>query len=159
MDCNNNQFILRQVTFSFLSWHFLGTFSSLLHFTKYLPFIRHPNSCIVVYQQVICLLVLLLLLLVLAFHCHLLDGLASRRVVSLLTRIQSGVHYSLGITFSVFVDNGGQKRGQTSRPFVRAKIQTNCNFKAYILHGSNLLGVDCRGWFMLHFRLPKRYVV
>ena len=80
-------------------------------------------------------------------------------MVSLLTRIQSGVHHSLGITFSVFVDNGGQKRGQTSRPFFRAKIQTNCNFKAYILHCSNLLGVDYRGWFMLHFRLPKRYVV
>ena len=52
-------FILRQVTFSFLSWHFLGTFSSLLHFTKYLPFIHHPNSCIVVWKEVICLLVLL----------------------------------------------------------------------------------------------------
>ena len=84
--------------------------------TKYLPFIRHPNSCIVVYQQVICLLVLL-------------DVLASRRVVSLSTRIQSGVHHSLGITFSVFVDNGGHKRRQTSRPDVRAKVQTNCNFK------------------------------
>ena len=58
-------------------------------------------------------------------------------MVSLLTRIQSGVHHSLGITFSVFVDNGGQKRGQTSRPVVRAKIQTNCSFKAHLLHGSN----------------------
>ena len=36
-----------------------GTFSSLLHFTKYLPFIHHPNSCIVVWQEVISLLVLL----------------------------------------------------------------------------------------------------
>ena len=73
--------------------------------------------------------------------------------------MQSGVHHSLGITFSVFVDNGGQKRGQTSRSVVRAKIQTNCNFKAHVLHSSNLLGTDCRGWFMLHFRLPNRYVV
>ena len=80
-------------------------------------------------------------------------------MVSLLTRIQSGVHHSLGITFSVFVDNGGQKRGQTSRPVVRAKTQTNCSFKAHVLHGSNLLGNDRRGWFMLHFRPPKRYMV
>ena len=87
------------------------------------------------------------------------DVLASRRVVSLLTRMQSGVHHSLGITFSVFVDNGGQKRGQTSRSVVRAKIQTNCSFKAHVHHGSNLLGTDRRGWFMLHFRLPNRYVV
>ena len=73
--------------------------------------------------------------------------------------LQSGVHHSLGITFSVFVDNGGQKRRQTSRSVFRAKIQTNCNFKAHVLHSSNLLGTDCRGWFMLRFRPPKRYVV
>ena len=58
-------------------------------------------------------------------------------MVSLSTRIRSGVHHSLGITFSVFVDNGGHKRRQTSHPGVRAKIQTNCNFKAHVLHGSN----------------------
>ena len=80
-------------------------------------------------------------------------------MVSLLTRLQSGVHHSLGITFSVFVDNGGQKRRQTSRSAVRAKIQTNCNFKAHVLQSSNLLGTDCRDWFMLHFRLPNRYVL
>ena len=40
-----------------------------------------------------------------------------------------------------------------------AEIQTNCNFKAHVLHSSNLLGTDCRGWFMLHFRLPNRYVL
>ena len=61
--------------------------------------------------------------------------------------------------FGVFVDNGGHKRGQTSRPFVGAKIQTNCNFKAHVLHGSNLLGTVCRGCFILYFRLPNRYVV
>ena len=58
--------------------------------------------------------------------------------------------------FSVIVDNGGYMRGQTSRPVVGAKIQTNFNFKAHIIHGTNLLGTDCRGWFMLHFRLPNR---
>ena len=52
---------------------------------------------------------------------------------------------------SASVDNGGHKRGQISRPVVGAKIQIQiqCNFKAHILHGSNLLGtVWCR-WFML----------
>ena len=58
--------------------------------------------------------------------------------------------------FSVIVDNGGHMRGQTSRPVVGAKIQTNFNFKAHIIHGTNLLGTDCRGWFLLHFRLPNR---
>ena len=43
--------------------------------------------------------------------------------------------------FSVFVDNGGHKREQTSRPVVGAKIQTNCNFESHLLHGSNLLGL------------------
>ena len=81
-----------------------------------------------------------------AFHCHLLDVLGSRRVVSLSIRIQSNVHNSLCIMLSVFVDNGGHKRRQTSRPVVGAKIQT------IVLHGSNLLGT---AWC----RLPNRYVV
>ena len=76
-----------------------------------------------------------------AFHCHLLDVLGSRGVVSLSIRIQSNVYNSLCIMFSVFVDNGGHKREQTSRPVVGAKIQTNCNFKTHLLHGSNLLGL------------------
>ena len=36
MDCNNNQFISRQSTFSFRLWHFWGTFSSLLKKLKFL---------------------------------------------------------------------------------------------------------------------------
>ena len=51
------------------------------------------------------------------------------------------------------------ERRQTSRSVFRAKIQTKCNFKAHVLHSSNLLGTDCRGWFMLHYRLPNRYVL
>ena len=54
---------------------------------------------------------------------------------------------------SVFVEYGGHKRGQTSRPVVGAKIQT------IVRHGSNLLGTAWCRWFMLHFRLPNRYVV
>ena len=88
-----------------------------------------------------------------AFHCHLLDVLGSRRVVSLSICIQSNVHNSLCIMLSVFVDNRGHKRRQTSRPVVGAKIQT------IVLHGSNLLGTAWCRWFMLHFRLPNRYVV
>ena len=58
VDYNNNHFISRQSTFSSRLWHFWGTFSSLLPFTKYLPSIRRPNSCNVVWQQLICQLVL-----------------------------------------------------------------------------------------------------
>ena len=93
------------------------------------------------------------------FIANLLDVLGPRRVVSLSTRIQSSVHHNLCIMFGVFVDNGGHKRGQTSRPFVGAKIQANCNFKAHLLHGSNLLGTVCRGCLILYFRLPNWYVV
>ena len=47
VDCNNNQFISRQSTFFSHQWHFWGTFSYLLPFTRYLPSIGRPNSCIV----------------------------------------------------------------------------------------------------------------
>ena len=139
MDCNIHQFISRRSTLFSHLWHFWETFSSLLPFTKYLPFVHRPKSCTTVWQQ--------------------LNVLGSRRVVSLSIRIQSNVHNSLCIMLSVFVDSGGHKRGQTSRPVVGAKVQTNCNFKAHLLHGSNLLGAAWCRWFMLHFRLPNRYVV
>ena len=53
-DYNINQFIYQQSTFSFSSQHFMAIFLSLLPFTGNLPFIRRPNTCIVVWQQLIC---------------------------------------------------------------------------------------------------------
>ena len=58
-DYNINQFIYQQSTFSFSSQHFMAIFLSLLPFTGNLPFIHRPNTCIVVWQQLICWLVLL----------------------------------------------------------------------------------------------------
>ena len=49
----------RQSTFSSPSQQLLGILLSLLPFTRNLLSIRHPNSCIVVWQQLICWLVLL----------------------------------------------------------------------------------------------------
>ena len=46
MDCNNNQFISRRSTFFSHLWHFWETFSSLLPFTKYLPFVHRPYRCL-----------------------------------------------------------------------------------------------------------------
>ena len=42
--------------------------------------------------------------------------------------------------FSVFDDDDGHKRGQTSRPVVGAEIQTNCNFEAHVYYCNYLLG-------------------
>ena len=56
--------------------------------------------------------------------------------------------------WSVFVDNDGHKRRQTSRHIAAAEIQTNCNFEADVYHCSYLLGSIHRRCFMLHVRLP-----
>ena len=46
--------------------------------------------------------------------------------------------------FSVFVHTNCNKRGQTSRPVVRAQIQTSCNFKANICNFNCFLSsADC----------------
>ena len=56
---NNYQFASWRLTFSSPLQHLLELLSSLLPFTKILPCIRRPNSCIVVWQPLICWLVLL----------------------------------------------------------------------------------------------------
>ena len=38
----------------------------------------------------------------------------------------------LGVVFGVFIDIDCNKCGQTSRPVVRAKIQTSCDFEANV---------------------------
>ena len=69
LSLNNSPFHSQQSTFSSPSQQLLGTLLSLLPFTKYLPSIRHPNSCIVVWQQQICWLVLLPILSMLPIGC------------------------------------------------------------------------------------------
>ena len=69
MILNNSPFHSQQSTFSSPSQQFLGIPLSLLPFTKNLPSIRHPNSCIVVWQQLICWLVLLTSLSMLPTGC------------------------------------------------------------------------------------------
>ena len=68
------------------------------------------------------------------------DFPGSRRMesLSLLTRL---ICYSkLYFVCCVFVNNDFHKRWQTSRPVVRAEIQTSCNFKANVCGCSCLLG-------------------
>ena len=59
MSCINDQFLSQLYTFSSLWQHFLGILWSLFPFAGNLPSILRPNSCIVVWQQLICQLVLL----------------------------------------------------------------------------------------------------
>ena len=59
---------------------------------------------------------------------------------SLSIRKGCRLHHKLCIDFSVFDDDDGHKRGQTSRPVVGTEIQTNCNFEAHVYHCSYLLG-------------------
>ena len=53
----------------------------------------------------------------------------------------SAVYNKLHLVWSVCVDTGCNKRGQTSRSVVRTEIQTSCNFKAN-LHDRYYL-LDC----------------
>ena len=48
VDYNSNKYICQQSTFSSPSQQFLGILQSLFPFIGNLPFIHHPNSCIVV---------------------------------------------------------------------------------------------------------------
>ena len=66
-------------------------------------------------------------------------------------------HYAVRATYisimwSFSIDDGGNKRGQTSRPVVGAEIQRDCNFEGCLYSYSLLLGfMSCR-LFMHHFR-------
>ena len=61
--------------------------------------------------------------------------------------------------WSVFVDNDGHKRGQTSRPVIGVEIQTYCNFEAHIYRCRYLLGsIQCR-CFLLHVRSSYNHLV
>ena len=57
-NCDNTPCVCQQSSFSFPLQHFLGMPWSSLHFTRWLPSTRRPNSCTVVWQRVICWLVL-----------------------------------------------------------------------------------------------------
>ena len=59
----------QQCTFSSPSQHSLRILSSLLPFTRNLPITRRPNSCTVLWQQLICWLVLLPSLSMLLIGC------------------------------------------------------------------------------------------
>ena len=80
-----------------------------------------------------------------ASRCYILDVRRSRTVEPLSIRIWHNLHHRLCIAFSVFDDDDGHKRGQTSRPVVGAEIQTNCNFEAHVYYCNYLLGFyPCR---------------
>ena len=50
------------------------------------------------------------------------------------------LRHKLCIDFSVFDDDDGHMRGQTSCPVVGAEIQTNCNFEAHVYYCNYFLG-------------------
>ena len=65
----------------------------------------------------------------------------------------------LQFVFSISTHSECNKRGQTSRPVVRAEIQTSCNFKAIISDCSDLL--DCVRCFfdIVPFKSTYTYLV
>ena len=69
VDFKQHSFHSQQSTFSSPSQLLLRTLLPLLPFTRNLPSIRHPNSCIVVWQHLICWLVLLTILSTLPIGC------------------------------------------------------------------------------------------
>ena len=154
LSLNNSPFHSQQSTFSSPSQQLLGTLLSLLPFTKYLPSIRHPNSCIVVWQQQICWLVLLPILSMLPIGCLWFTNTGV--FVDLFLRRW---HNRLCIMFSVIVDTDGQKRGPTSRPVVGTEIQRDCYFEAHIYHFSYLLVCISSRWFILSSQLPYNLLV
>ena len=126
-----NQHLSQQSTFSSPSQHFLAILLSLLPFTRNLPSMRRPNSCIVVWQQLICWLVLLLSLSLLHMGFR-----GSRILDSLSLRRGSSLHHRLSIMWNFSVDDGGNNRGQTFRPVVGAEMQRVCNFEECLYHHS-----------------------
>ena len=94
-----------------------------------------------------------------SFGCHSLDVLYSRRLGSLSMDKPRNFHRRLCVIFSIFVDDDGHKRGQTSRPVVGVEIQTNCNCKAHPCHFSFLLdSIRCL-CFMPKLNLPHNMLV
>ena len=94
-----------------------------------------------------------------SFGCHPLDVLYSRRLGSLSMDKPRNFHRRLCVMFSIFVDDDGHKRGQTSRPVVGVEIQTNCNCKAHPCHFSFLLDCIRRLCFMPKLNLPHNMLV
>ena len=68
-------------------------------------------------------------------------------------------HHRPCIEFSVFDDDDGHKRGQTSRPVVGAEIQTNCNFEAHVYYCNYLLGFYSCRLFKCNFLSPYNLFV
>ena len=119
MTQNNSPCNYQQSTFSSPSQQFSRILSFLLPFTKNLPSIRHLNSFIFVWQQLICWLVLLANLSMQLTGCP---------------WFPNSLHIKLCITWSVFVDVDSHKRWPTSRHFVGTEIQSDCNFEAHVYH-------------------------
>ena len=90
-----------------------------------------------------------------ASQCCIFDVCGSRTLEPLSIRKGRSLHNRLCIIFSVFDDDDGHKRGQTSRPVVGAEIQTNCNFETHMSHCSYLLGyLNFSGlWYISNYRI------
>ena len=101
-----------------------------------------------------------------ASQCFMLDVRGSRTLEPLSIRKGRRLHHKVCIYFSVFDDDDGHKRGQTSRPVVGTEIQTNCNFEAHVYYCNYLLGFyPCRlfKWiflspYNLYVQLPS-YII
>ena len=95
-----------------------------------------------------------------------LDVRGSGTLEPLSIRKERSRHHRPCIEFSVFDDDDGHKRGQTSRPDVGTEIQTNRHFEARVYYCNYLLGFyPCRlfKWiflspYNLYVQLPS-YII
>ena len=92
-------------------------------------------------------------------HWFLLSSLRERTTESLLIHKGRLLLDGLCIMWSIFRENDGHDRWQTSRPVVGVEIKTNCHFEAHKYYFSFRLGFIWCCCFMLHFRLPYNLMV
>ena len=60
---------------------------------------------------------------------------------------------AFSLTSSLFTMSHNE-RGQTSRPFVKAEIQTDYNFEVLVSYHNSVLGYISRHCFIVHFGSP-----
>ena len=130
----------------------LGNYLILATLHKESSSIRHPNSCIVVWQQLICWFSCYS-----ACRCYLLDVFGTRTLES----IPEGrrLHNRLYIVWSFSVYNDGHKREPTSRRVVGTEIQRYCHSEVHVHHFSYSLGCMSSRWFILSTRSPYNLMV
>ena len=140
VDYNSYPFLYQQSIFCSPSQHFLGVYSSSLPFTRILPFTHRPNSCIVVWQQLICWLVLFASLSMLRIGCPWVTKKSKTSSYAELDHPRFKKKATKWI--AVLVRN----RTRNSQKWFQTKIARNWRFFTSILKPKNFLEMLERFW-------------